>query len=100
MSRTVRNRMVVMLALIVALAAFGLPAIAEASIASGGGEVAASATETAAVTDLPVAGHGERESSGSSSIALQHSAMTVLVLLAAAAMALGGIGLLWRYERR
>ena len=92
--------MVVMLALIAALVSFGLPAIAQASIASSGGEVAVTATESAAVTNLPVAGHGERGSSDASSLALQHTAMTVLVLLAAAAMSLGAIGLLWRYERR
>ncbi len=100
MSRTVRNRMVVMLALLVALVSFGLPAIAQASIASGGDQAAVSATETVAVTDLPIAGHGEHESSDAGSIALHHTAMTVLVLLAAAAMALGAVGLLWRYERR
>jgi hypothetical protein len=100
MSRTVRNRMIVVLALLVALVALGLPAIASASVASGGGEVAVSATETVAVTDLPVAGHGERESSDAAGIALHHTVMTVLVLLAAAAMALGAIGLLWRYQRR
>ncbi len=92
--------MVMMLALIAAMASFGLPGIAQASIASGGGEVAVTATETARVTDLPVAGHGERDSSDASGIALYHFAMTVLVLLAAAAMSLGAIGLLWRYERR
>lgn len=97
MSRTVRNRMVVVLALLVT---FGLPAIAQASIASGGDKAAVSATETVAVTDLPAAGHGEHESSDAGSIALHHTAMTVLVLLTAAAMSLGAIGLLWRYERR
>lgn len=100
MSRTVRNHMVVMLALVTALVSFGLPALAQPSIAAGGGEAAVTATEAADVTDLPVAGQGAHESRDVSSIALHHTAMTVLVLLAAAAMALGGIGLLWRYERR
>lgn len=100
MSRTVRNRMVVILVLLAALASIGLPAVAQESIASGGGEAAVSATETVAVTNLPVAGHGEREPSDAGSLALHHSVITILVLLAAAAMALGGIGLFWRYERR
>ncbi len=92
--------MIVMLVLLAALVMFGLPAIAQASIASGGGDAAVTATETVAVTGLPVAGHGERDSSDAGSVALHHTAMTVLVLLAAAAMSLGAIGLLWRYERR
>jgi hypothetical protein len=100
MSRSVRTRVIVMLALLVTLASFGLPAIALASLAGGGDEVAVTATETVAVTGLPVAGHGERESSDAGSIALHHTAMTVLVLLAAAVLGLGAIGLLWRYERR
>lgn len=99
MSRSVRNRVVMMLVLLAALASLGLPAAAQESVATGG-EAATSATETVSVTNLPVAGHGEREPSDAGALALRHTIMTVVVLLAAAAMALGGIGVLWRYERR
>lgn len=96
----VRNRMTVVLALLMALGSIGLPGVVQASSASGSGDAAVTATETEPVTGLPVAGHGDHESSDAGTIALHHTAMTVLVLLAAAALALGGIGLIGRYERR
>jgi hypothetical protein len=101
MSRSVRNRMVAILVLLAALGSFALPVVAQgpATTATIAVSDQATATEPVAVTDLPVAGHGYA-ASDADALALRHMVLTVLVLLAAAAMARGGIGLLWRYERR
>jgi hypothetical protein len=88
--------MVVLLAAWVALA---LPAAAQTTTAPAAGPTVA-ATETAVVTGLPSTGHGIPEPSDAGALALRHAAMTVLVLLAAAAAALGGVAVLGRYERR
>ena len=57
--------------------------------------------ETSGVTDLPETGRGYGHAEeGTAAVALDQAVITVLVLLAAAMLALGGIALVWRYDRR
>lgn len=66
-------------------------------------EVSVEATEeaeTSNVTNLPETGRGTGSMGDDAGvIALHQLVMTVLVLLAAAVLALGGIALVWRYDR-
>jgi hypothetical protein len=109
MNQLARNRIVllVILPVLAALATLALPAAAQEAppptttvTVTADGQLVITATKSAAVTDLPVTGHGNDAASGSEALALRHTLLTVVVLLAAAAMALGGIGILWCYERR
>jgi len=100
MRRPARNRMALAMAVLMAAwVALALPAAAQMTPAPGA-ESTVTVTETTVVTGLPVTGHGVREPSDAETLALRHTLMTVLVLLAAAAAALGGLAILGRYERR
>ncbi len=56
--------------------------------------------ETAGITDLPETGRGTSQPVDAATAALDQAVTTVLVLLAAATLSLGGIALMWRYDRR
>ncbi|HYH12195.1 MAG TPA: hypothetical protein VD789_07550 [Thermomicrobiales bacterium] len=56
--------------------------------------------EATGVTNLPETGRGTGKADDAGAMALHQMLMTILVLSAAAVLALGGIALAWRYERR
>lgn len=57
--------------------------------------------ETSGVTNLPETGKGHGSKADDAEVmALHQMLMTILVLSAAAVLALGGIALVWRYDRR
>ncbi len=94
--------MLVALATLVSLA---LPATAlDAAAQDDPASTAVATTSDAAddeVTELPSTGRGygiERSEQGS--MAVEQMLITVVVLLGAAAFALGGVALLWGHERR
>jgi hypothetical protein len=105
--RAAHNRIVVLVLVALAiLMAMGVPA----AVRDAGAQTTSTATtvatvvdtdDDAEVTDLPSTGRGQSpKASGSGLIAVDQMVTTVLVLLASAVFALGGIGVLWRYERR
>lgn len=106
MKRSVHNRFVVLILLLLAMIASAMsPAIFQVAAAQETPATTAVSTapseqpeesETAEVTDLPETGRGH----GSDSLAVHHMLMTMLVLIAAAVAALGGIAIFWQYQRR
>jgi len=57
--------------------------------------------EASGVTNLPETGRGTGSQADDAGVmALHQMLMTILILLAAAILALGGIALVWRYDRR
>lgn len=56
--------------------------------------------EASSVTNLPETGRGTGKADDAGVMALHQMLMTILVLSAAAVLALGGIALVWRYDRR
>lgn len=103
MTRATHSRfVVVLLVVLAAMLAFGAPASAQSAAVQAGPSVTAEADTTdEQVTDLPTTGRGHQAPPVETQhLAIGQTLTTVVVLLAAAALALGGIGVLWRYERR
>jgi hypothetical protein len=99
------------LVLVVAvLAVFGTVAVSVGAHDTSNGPAAFAAlqtteatedAETSGVTNLPETGRGHGSKADDAEVmALHQMLMTILVLSAAAVLALGGIALVWRYDRR
>ena len=105
MIRSIHNRSVVLVLLLVTLLTIAVkPAAAEESAAPVERALVAQSAETTEVTgddtsdvrELPTSGHGH-DTTASENFAINQMLTTILVLVAAA---LGGIAILWSYERR
>lgn len=102
--RTARNRIaIVVLALVTVLALFGLPATAQQTEDATQPAPTVTATDAAnaednVVEELPATGRGYGVHD-TEEFAVQQIMVTLLVLVAAAALALGVIALANRYER-
>jgi hypothetical protein len=105
MKRLLHNGILVLMVSIIAAlglvsADVGAHGVADVVLQAEAPVDATATPESAAVTDLPETGRGTAQTVDATTAALDQAVTTVLVLLAAATLSLGGIALMWRYDRR